>query len=190
MPRSRPCSSKARAKMRCSFDTPAPVIQCFTPLMNQLSPRRSARVRIEVASEPASGSVMQMAGLSPARTSCAAQRFCASLPKAMTVEMAPILPSTTIRAVTVQARAISSTTTATSRKSRPWPPHSTGTDIPMKPCSASRRTMSQGYSRSRSMAAARGATYVLANCAARSRKAWSMAGMLTASPVDSLRKNQ
>ena len=80
MPRSRPASSMARAKIRCRRETPAPVIQCFVPSITHSPPRCTARVRIAVASDPASGSVMQMAGLSPARTSFAAHAFCASVP--------------------------------------------------------------------------------------------------------------
>ena len=81
IPSSRPSSSKARAKTRCNRDTPAPVIQCLRPLSTKApSRRRSARVRMAAASLPASGSVMQMAGLSPASTSPAAKRRCASVP--------------------------------------------------------------------------------------------------------------
>ena len=79
MPRGSP-SSYTRAKTRCSFETPPPVIQCLRPLRTYTSPRRSARVAISVAALPASGSVMQMAGLSPPRTRSAARRFCASEP--------------------------------------------------------------------------------------------------------------
>ena len=53
MPSSSPRSSNTRAKIRCSRDTPAPVIQCFLPLMTYVSPRLSARVVIASASEPA-----------------------------------------------------------------------------------------------------------------------------------------
>ena len=158
MPSSRPASSKARAKIRCSRDTPAPVIQCLRPLSTKPpSRRRSARVRIALASLPASGSVMQMAGLSPPSTRAATRRRCASVPKAITAETAPMLLSTTMRAETVQALAISSTTSTASRKDRPWPPKSRGTVMPMNPASARARTTSQGYASSRSIPAARGA---------------------------------
>ena len=66
--------------MRCRRETPPPVIQVFRPLITQRSPRLTAVVVISVAAEPASGSVMQMAGLSPASTSPAASFRCASVP--------------------------------------------------------------------------------------------------------------
>ena len=81
MPSSVPSSSKARAKIRCSQDTPAPVIQCFLPFSTHVSPRLSARVVISVAALPASGSVMQIAGLSARENSTsAAIFFCVSVP--------------------------------------------------------------------------------------------------------------
>ena len=87
---------------------------------------------------------MQMAGLSPESTQPAASSFSSAVPYFMTAEMAPMLASTTMRAVTPQALAISSTTRTVSRKPRPWPPCSRGTVIPMKPASRSASTLSQG----------------------------------------------
>src|SRR5207302_2818438 len=80
------CSSDL-AKIRCSRETPPPVIQCLCPLIMYLSPRFSARVVIAVVSEPASGSVMQIAGLSPERTSDAASFFCSSRSEEHTSEL-------------------------------------------------------------------------------------------------------
>ena len=62
---------------------------------------------MSVAAEPASGSVMQVAGLSPPSTDSAARRFCASLSDCMTAEIAPMFASTAMRPVSPQARAIS-----------------------------------------------------------------------------------
>ena len=87
---------------------------------------KAARVVMSVAAEPASGSVMQIAGLSPSSTSRAASRFCASLPYCMTAEIAPMLVSTAMRPVTPQTRAISSMMTTASRKLPPAPPYSRG----------------------------------------------------------------
>ena len=70
---------------------------------------------ISVAALPASGSVMQMAGLSPARTSAAARCFCVSVPYFMMAPMAPMFASTTMRAVTPHTLAICSTTRTASR---------------------------------------------------------------------------
>src|SRR6516162_934383 len=98
---------------------------------------------------------MQIAGLSPANTRSAARRRCASVPYAMTVEMAPMLASTTMRAETVHERAISSMTNTVSRKLRPWPPYSSGIVIPMKRSALSASTTSQGYSRDWSISAPR-----------------------------------
>src|SRR6185437_9518807 len=88
----------------------------------------------------------------------------------MTVEIAPMFVSTTMRDVTVQAFAISSMTSTASRKDRPCPPSAVGTVMPQKPACARAFTMSQGYSSSRSMAAARGHATSAANARAR---AWS-----------------
>ena len=68
---------------------------------------------------------------------------------------APDLPSTTIRAVTPQTRAISSTTRSTSRSEPPDPPYSRGMASPMKPAATRSFTLSQGYSSSASQRAAR-----------------------------------
>ena len=80
MPSNAPCSSYTLAKIRCRRDTPPPVIQCLRPLMTKRLPLRSARVVMPPASEPASGSVMQMAGLSPDSTMSAASFFWSSEP--------------------------------------------------------------------------------------------------------------
>ena len=50
----------------------------------------------------------------------------------MTVDIAPILVSTTMRAVTVQHFAIASITSTASRKERPWPPSACGMVMPTK----------------------------------------------------------
>jgi hypothetical protein len=85
----------------------------------------------------------------------------------MTAEIAPILASTTIRPVTPQACAISSTTSAASRKPKPGPPYCLGMVIPKKPASVSALTLSQGYCSVRSVSAARGAMTSRAKAQAR-----------------------
>src|SRR3954467_13041922 len=118
---------------------------------------------------------MQIAGLSPVSTSAAASFFCSSLPYAITVEIAPMLVSTTMRAVTVQHFAISSMTKTASRKERPCPPYSIGIVIPTNLPSVSAFGMSQGYSSEASISAARGPTTVRANSRARACSANSSA---------------
>jgi hypothetical protein len=83
--------------------------------MTYVSPRFWARVVISEAALPASGSVMQIAGLSPESTRPAASFFCASVPYFMIAPIAPMLASTTMRPVTPQAFAISSMTSTASR---------------------------------------------------------------------------
>src|ERR1700675_3986336 len=73
----------------------------------------------------------------------------------MSAPTAPTLPSTTIRAVTPQTRAISSTTRSTSRTEPPDPPYSRGMASPMKPAATRSFTLSQGYASSASQRAAR-----------------------------------
>ena len=85
----------------------------------------------------------------------------------MTVEIAPMLVSTTMRAVTVQALAICSTASTASKNERPWPPSALGMVMPQKPASASPVTMSQGYSPARSISAARRRTTRVAKSRAR-----------------------
>src|SRR5687767_11394666 len=116
---------------------------------------------------------MQIAGLSPASTSAAASFFCSSLPYAITVETAPMLVSTTMRAVTVQHFAISSITSTASRNERPCPPRAGGMVMPTKRASVSALTMSQGYCSCASIAAARGRTTSFAKARARACSASS-----------------
>src|SRR6266480_5105037 len=75
----------------------------------------------------------------------------------MTTEMAPMLASTTIRPLTPQTCATSSTTRHASRKPRPGPPYAFGMVIPKNPASFSAFTFSQGYCSDRSTSAAPGA---------------------------------
>jgi hypothetical protein len=58
---------------------------------------------------------MQIAGLSPASTSAAASRFCASLPYFIIAPSAPMFDSTHIRPTVLHALAISSMSTTASR---------------------------------------------------------------------------
>src|SRR5260370_930087 len=74
----------------------------------------------------------------------------------MTAEIAPILASTTIRPLTPQTCATSSTTRHASRKPRPGPPYAFGMVIPKNPASFSAFTFSHGYCSDRSTSAARG----------------------------------
>ena len=97
-----------------------------------------------MAALPAPGSVMQIAGLSPARTSSAASRFCVSEPYRMIAPMAPRLASTTIRAVAPQDRATASMTRTASRQVRPRPPCSFGMVIPMNPAAVNASTLARG----------------------------------------------
>src|SRR6202011_5744293 len=92
----------------------------------------------------------------------------------MTVEIAPMLVSTTMRPVTVQAFAISSITSTAPRNERPCPPYCAGIVMPRNFASASARTMSHGYCSSRSIAAARGRTMLVANSRARACSASSL----------------
>ncbi len=64
---------------------PALVMNCLAPLMTHSPSRRSARVRVLPASEPASGSVSPNAPRrSPEHSRGSQSRFCASLPNKKT----------------------------------------------------------------------------------------------------------
>ena len=129
---------------------------------------------ISDAALPASGSVMQIAGLSPDSTRSAAILRCASVPYAMTAEIAPMLASTAMRPVTPHTLANSSTTSTASRNEWPGPPRSVGTVMPVKPASWSAATLSHGYSSVASTSAARGAITSVARARAFARIAyWS-----------------
>mmetsp|Transcript_20867 Transcript_20867/g.26403 ORF Transcript_20867/g.26403 Transcript_20867/m.26403 type:complete len:218 (-) Transcript_20867:359-1012(-) len=81
IPSSLPLLSNTRAKINCNFDTPPPEIHIFFPFNLYLpSSISSALVSISLAAEPALGSVIHIAGLSPLSSSCEANFFCSCVP--------------------------------------------------------------------------------------------------------------
>jgi hypothetical protein len=102
------------------------VIQRFTPFSTQWSPSRTARVVIDTASLPASGSDRQYENMaSPAATGGRYLRLTSSL-AASSSGMVPSLLTAGIRLDEAQARATSSITIAVASASAPAPPYSAG----------------------------------------------------------------
>ena len=101
------------------------VVHVFWPLTTQSSPSRTAVVRSEARSEPASGSEKpcdhQMSRLAVAGRK---RSFCSCVPKwAMT---GPIIEALKASGIGTPARCISSCHRCRWRSVQSWPPHSTG----------------------------------------------------------------
>ena len=132
------------------------MIQFFWPLMTHSSPSRTALVRIEAGSEPASGSDSANAGeISPVARRGSHFCFCSSLPNSV-IGSEPSSWIIRIRALDAQALAISSTPIWSISVPVPVPPYSSANGSPRMSCSPSSLRMSWGYSPLASISAARG----------------------------------
>ena len=119
----------------------------FEPFRTQPSPLRTAVERSPAASEPLPGSVRPQAASFSPRASGGTQRCrWASVPKWRIWLVPRPLWLATVSASEPSYRAISSMMTATASMSRPEPPYSSGTVMPMRPSSPSLRTVSKGNS--------------------------------------------
>ena len=146
------------------------MIQFFWPLMTHSSPSRTAVVRIDAGSEPASGSDSANAGdFSPVAHGGRKRCFCSSVPNR---RIGSVPSSWTIRisALEAHALAISSTAIWSISVPEPVPPYSSSNGRASTSCSASSLRTSHGYSPLRSMSAARGAMRPLTIARIPSRK--------------------
>ena len=137
---------------------PAFVIQFFVPFRTHSSPLRTAVVRIDAGSEPASGSDRQNAGDHSPVAQRGSSRCLSSSEPACWIGSVP--SSWTIRISALDAHAFATSSIATFNISTPVsvPPYSSGNGKPSRSCSPKSLRMSHGYSPLRSMSAARGAT--------------------------------
>ena len=143
---------------------PALVIQFLAPSITHSSPSRTAWVRIEPGSEPASGSLRAKAGDHSPEAHFGRKRcFSSSLPKSW-IGSVPSSCTISISAEEAQALAISSTAICCISVPVPVPPYSSSNGRARMSCSANSSRMSRGYSPVSSISAARGAT--------RSRTIW------------------
>ena len=153
------------------------MIQFFWPLMTHSSPSRTAVVRIDAGSEPASGSDSANAGdHSPLAQRGRKRCFCSSVPNSA-IGSVPSSWTMRISADDAHAFAISSTAICSISVPVPVPPYSSANGRPSTSCSASSSRMSCGYCAVRSISAARGA---IRSCASRrimSRRSASSCGM-------------
>ncbi len=120
------------------------MIQLFWPLITHSSPSRTALVRIEAGSDPASGSLSAKAGdHSPLAHLGRKRCFCSSEPNSA-IGSVPSSWIIRIRALEAQALAISSTPICSISVPVPVPPYSSSKGSPRMSCSASSLRMSQG----------------------------------------------
>src|SRR5688572_29449586 len=132
--------------MRKSSASGLCVEKIFEPSMRQPSPSFVALVLRSVTAEPASGSVIPSETiLRPCSRSGRKRRFCSALAYSTNVRMGPKLPACTMSALRGQTSATSWMAMTASMSEPPMPPSSSGKVIPMRPCAAIFRAISQGY---------------------------------------------
>ena len=149
------------------------MIQFFEPLMTHSSPSRTAWVRMDAGSEPASGSLSANAG-EHSPDARRGSHFCLSSSDPNSVSGSE--PSSWIMRMSAEdahVLAISSTAICSMSVPVPVPPYSVANGRPRMSCSARLLRMSCGYSPERSMSAARGAICSCAIWRTRSRKSSS-----------------
>ncbi len=149
---------------------PAFVMNIFEPFTTQLPSRSSAVVRVEPASEPASGSVSpNAASRLPDARSGSQRSLCSSEPNRKIGMVPSDVWAATVIATDESIRVSSSIASAYDTVSPPAPPCSSGIGIPIRPSSAISRTSSTGNRASRSSSLATGATRSRANARTVSR---------------------
>jgi hypothetical protein len=135
------------------------VIQFLEPLMTHSSPSRTAVVRMDAASEPASGSLSAKAGdHSPVAHLGSSRSLSSSEPKSATGRV-PSSWTMRMSALDAHALAISSTAIWSMSVPVPVPPYWVSKGRARMSCSANSLRMSCGYSPLASISAARGRTF-------------------------------
>ena len=138
-------SGSVRTRVKIQSPYWPSVVQVFCPLTTQSSPSRTAVVRSQARSEPASGSEKpcdhQMSRLAVFGRNSS---FCSSVPNcAMT---GPIIEALNASGVGTQARCISSCQMWHWSSVQSWPPHSTGQCGTASPAALSIRMLSTSWS--------------------------------------------
>ena len=124
-------SGLVRARSASTFARPAKVHHALAPLRYQPPSPRSARQRIDATSEPVSGSVTEMPTISsPAAIGGSHFRFCASVPPFKSALVRISGRVIRLPAEASDATDSSSVMTIITRFPMPWPPYSSGTDMP------------------------------------------------------------
>jgi hypothetical protein len=120
-------SGLVRASSASTSARPAKVHHALAPEMSH----RSARQRTEATSEPVSGSVTEMPTISsPAATGGSHFFFCASVPPFKSALVRISGRVIRLPAAASDAADSSSVMTIMARLPMPWPPYSSGTDMP------------------------------------------------------------
>jgi hypothetical protein len=140
------------------------LIQHFVPFSTQVSPSRTARVRIDAASDPASRSDRAYENIaSPAATGGSTWPFSPAEP-ASSSGVVPSLVTSGMSEDDAQALATSSMTIAPATASAPVPPYSSGMCTACRSALRSASYTSHGNSPVASTSAARGAILSAASC--------------------------
>ena len=159
-PGSRPSTGSVRASSVTPKDMSVPALEMnvLRPLMSQPPSRRSARVRMPRASEPASGSVSPNAPSARPSASGRSQRSrCWSFPKRYSGSEPMVAWACQAAATDWSAWPISSMAATKPTVDMPIPPHSSGTRMPRSPSAPISRRRSVGHRASSQASGARGA---------------------------------
>ena len=152
------------------------VIQFLAPLMTHSSPSRTAVVRIEAASEPASGSLSAKAGDHSPVAHLGSRRSLSSSEPKSAIGSVPSSWIMRMSALDAHALAISSTAIWSMSVPVPVPPYCSSKGRARMSCSAKSLRMSHGYSPVASISAARGRTFSSTICRIVSRKSLCSCG--------------
>ena len=162
---SSPSAGSVRASSVTPNDMSVPALEMnvLRPLISQPPSRRSARVRIPRASEPASGSVSPNAPSTRPSASGRSQRSrWASLPNRYSGNEPIVTCACHAAATDWSARPICSIAATKPTVDMPIPPHSSGISMPSRPSSPISRSRSVGH---RASSHASGARCAISFCA-------------------------
>ena len=159
-----PDSVRASSVTPNDMSVPALEMNVFRPLISQPPSRRTARVRMPRASEPASGSVRPNAPSARPSASGRSQRSrCASLPKRYSGSEPIVTCACHAAATDWSARPICSIAATKPTVDMPMPPHSSGISMPSRPNAPISRSRSVGHRASSHACGARAAISFCAN---------------------------
>ena len=145
-PRSSADSVRASSVTPNDMSVPALEMNVLRPLISQPPSRRSARVRMPRASEPASGSVKPNAPRTRPSASGRSQRSrCASLPNRYSGNEPIVTCACHAAATDWSARPICSIAATKPTVDMPMPPHCSGISMPSRPNAPISRSRSVGH---------------------------------------------
>ena len=165
-----PDSVRASSVTPNDMSVPALEMNAFRPLISQPPSRRTARVRMPRASEPASGSVRPNAPSARPSASGRSQRSrCASLPKRYSGSEPIVTCACHAAATDWSARPSCSIAATKPTVDMPMPPHCSGISMPSRPSAPISRSRSVGHRASSHACGARGRDLLLRELAAQAR---------------------